>query len=69
MPDDYIYYENGTCYLEIMTGANTSFSGDGYWILGLNFFQSYYVAFDLENLRVGFAPNKMASKKIGEYSQ
>ena len=49
-----------------MAGSDLSLNSDDSWILGLNFFQSYYVVFDLENLRVGFAPNKVASKKIGE---
>jgi hypothetical protein len=63
LPDEYVYYENGTCYINIYSGSGESDGGEDSWILGLNFFQSYYVAFDLENLKVGFAPNKMASSR------
>ena len=59
--DEYILQDGLVCYIEIMEGAD-----DDEWILGLNFFTNYYVVFDLDKLRVGFAPNIKASKKIGE---
>ena len=36
-----------------------------FWILGLsNFFPNYYVVFDMENYRIGFAINKFAKKSV-----
>lgn len=36
------------------------------WILGLNFFDNYYTAFDQENKQVGFALKKGSPKRIKE---
>lgn len=35
-----------------------------FWILGLNFFDNYYVVFDQENSRVGFALSKTSQPRI-----
>ena len=44
----------GVCHIKFMHGpAHNS------WILGLNFFNSYYTVFDYEQKRLGFAKSKM----------
>ena len=45
---------SGTCVVKFMHGP-----GKEYWILGLNFFNSYYTVFDYENQQIGFAKSKM----------
>ena len=45
---------SGKCVLKFMHGPNKE-----YWILGLNFFNSYYTVFDYENQQIGFARSKM----------
>ena len=37
-----------------------------FWILGLNFFDNYYVVFDQEKSRVGFALSKNSRVRIQE---
>lgn len=37
-----------------------------FWILGLNFFDNYYVVFDQEKSRVGFALSKNSQVRIQE---
>ena len=34
------------------------------WVLGIDFMENYYVAFDNENYRVGLAPSYNASPRI-----
>ena len=42
------------CVVKFMHGP-----GKEYWILGLNFFSSYYTVFDYENSSIGFAKSTM----------
>ena len=42
------------CVVKFMHGP-----GQDYWILGLNFFSSYYTVFDYENMQIGFAKSTM----------
>lgn len=44
----------GLCYIKFMHGPSHNS-----WILGLNFFNSYYTVFDYENQALGFAKSKM----------
>lgn len=58
--ETYVYQQDGLCYLLLMRGDKSPF-----WILGLsNFFPNYYVVFDMENYRIGFAINKLAKKSV-----
>ena len=60
--EQYVYEKDGVCALLLMRGSKTPF-----WILGLsNFFPNYYVVFDMENYRIGFAINKNAKKRVSE---
>lgn len=61
MVDDVSYFlpkesfavkENELCGLKIMTHDILN-----YWILGLNFFENYYIVFDQEDMKLGFAPS------------
>jgi hypothetical protein len=58
--EQYVYHKDGVCYLMLMRGGS-----DPFWILGLsNFFPNYYVVFDMENYRIGFAINKNAKPSV-----
>jgi hypothetical protein len=58
--EEYVYQSEGRCYLLLMEGGT-----EPVWILGLgSFFPNYYVVFDQENYRIGFAINKHARKSV-----
>jgi len=58
--EQYVYHEEGRCYMLLMEGSKEPF-----WILGLTaFFPNYYVVFDQENYRLGFSENIHARKSI-----
>ena len=44
-----------------MTGSD-----DG-WIMGMNFFNEYYVVFDQDNYKIGFAPSIHAANNSTNY--
>ena len=46
-----------------MTGTGSE------WILGMTFFNEYYVVFDQENLKVGFANSKSAYNSSLSYME
>jgi len=52
-PDYYMYWakDPGVCYVLLQTDPLVDF-----WIFGDGFLQMYYTYFDMENLRIGFAP-------------
>lgn len=50
---------NGKCVVKFMHGP-----GKTYWILGLNFFNSYYTVFDYENQQIGFAKSIMYGHSV-----
>jgi len=47
------------CVVKFMHGPNKE-----YWILGLNFFNSYYTVFDYENQAIGFAKSTMYGHSV-----
>jgi hypothetical protein len=51
--DNYMLYEQGYCGIEIMSNPLIE-----KWILGLNFFENYYIVFDQDKNQLGFAPSK-----------
>ena len=51
------------CGLYIMTSPIIS-----QWIIGLNFFQNYYIVFDNENKRVGLAPSKNIGGRAKDFA-
>lgn len=58
--ESYVIKAGAICQLGIMTHSSIQM-----WILGLNFFQNYYVVFDQEESRVGFAPSITAHERVG----
>ena len=60
-----MYQDGATCYLFLMEGGD-----EPVWILGLgSFFPNYYVVFDQENYRIGFAINKHARKSVSQLTK
>lgn len=55
--ENYIYYENGYCYL-LLEGNGL----DEYWILGQPFFREYYTVFDMENKQITASPANRGGK-------
>lgn len=55
----YVFKYKTTCYLKIMHHDTFPF-----YIMGLNFFNSYYTVFDQENGMLGFAINKNADERL-----
>jgi len=53
-PASYIGYYEGVCTMKIMTNKKDK----NFLTLGLNFFENYYIAFDVENKRVGLQTSK-----------
>ena len=53
-PASYIGYQAGVCTLKIMTNKKDK----NFLTLGLNFFENYYIAFDVGNKRVGLQTSK-----------
>jgi len=56
---NYMLYEQGYCGIEILSNPQIN-----KWILGLNFFENYYIAFDQDQKRLGFAPSKNSALPI-----
>lgn len=59
-PASYIGYHNGICSIKIM--SNNMFPD--MLTLGLNFFENYYVVFDLESQRVGMVESKFSKNVL-----
>jgi len=38
--------------------------GSGDWMMGINFWENYYMVMDNDNMRIGIAPSKVASKRV-----
>ena len=55
------YKDPNSGYLRIMSPKSTF---NHFWILGLNFFDNYYVVFDQEKSRVGFALSKNSAQRL-----
>ena len=49
-PESYLTSYGSICTINVMYMPSLS-----NWVLGLNFFQNYYVVFDQQNMRLGFA--------------
>jgi hypothetical protein len=70
------YYYPKESYLElqydqcILLISNMYSVGSGDWMMGINFWENYYMVFDNDNFRVGIAPSKIANKRvIAQYSK
>ena len=60
--DNYIDRSNKMCYFKLMSlDFPPTFR---FWVMGITFFHNYYTVFDSDNMRMGFAPSKLASPDI-----
>lgn len=59
--ESYVIDGGSICELGIMSHSTMQM-----WILGINFFENYYVVFDQENKQVGFAPSISAPSRLAD---
>ena len=52
---------NGQCALYVTEMYSV---GSGDWMMGINFWENYYMVMDNDNMRIGMAPSKVASKRV-----
>ena len=60
--DDYIYETKGVCKICVYSSGNDS---DSRWVIGNSFMRGYYVTHDLEQMKVGIAPQDNRYKNKG----
>ena len=59
--ESYVIDAGSICEIGIMSHSTMQL-----WILGINFFENYYVVFDQENKKVGFAPSVTAPERLAK---
>lgn len=57
--ENYIARSAGKCVFKIMHLKFGAAIERRFWIMGLTFFHNYYVAFDVENSRIGFSVSNL----------